>query len=50
MKIMEIVAIKKIKSTLLSKFNYNKQLEDMKNVKSIYYIGKTHYLYIIMMI
>ena len=34
-----------IKETLMSKFNFNKQFETMKNVKSIYYVGKTHYLY-----
>jgi hypothetical protein len=30
---------------LLSKFNYNKQFDNNINVKSIYYVGKSHFLY-----
>jgi hypothetical protein len=33
------------KDTLLSKFNYCKQFEHMKNVNTSYYVGKTHFLY-----
>jgi len=34
-----------IDSTLKSKFAYNKQFEHNKKIKSIYYVGKTHFLY-----
>jgi diadenosine tetraphosphate (Ap4A) HIT family hydrolase len=34
-----------VKETLMSKFEYNKQFENMENVKSIYYVGKSHFLY-----
>jgi hypothetical protein len=29
----------------MSKFDYNKQFENNINIKSIYYVGKSHYLY-----
>lgn len=31
--------------TLKSKFSFNKQFENSENVKSVFYVGKTHYLY-----
>jgi len=34
-----------VNETLKSKFEFNKSFENMKNVKSIYYVGKTHFLY-----
>lgn len=34
-----------VKDTLMSKIDFNKQFENNKNVKSIYYVGKSHYLY-----
>jgi len=34
-----------VSETLIPKFIYNKQFSDMKNVKSIYYVGKSHFLY-----
>jgi hypothetical protein len=34
-----------VKTTLLSKFDFNKQYENNKKHKSIYYVGKTHLLY-----
>lgn len=34
-----------INETLISKFDFNKQFKNNKKVKSIYYVGKSHYLY-----
>ena len=34
-----------INETLMSKFIFNKKFENNNNVRSIYYVGKTHYLY-----
>lgn len=34
-----------VNETLISKFNFNKKFENNKDTKSIYYVGKTHYLY-----
>ena len=34
-----------VNKTLMSKFDYNKQFENNINIKSIYYVGKTHFLY-----
>ena len=34
-----------VNKTVMSKFDYNKQFENNINIKSIYYVGKTHYLY-----
>jgi len=36
---------KYIDETLKAKFNFNKEFENNKNTKSIYYVGKSHYLY-----
>jgi len=37
--------IEYVNKTLMSKFDYNKQFENNINIKSIYYVGKTHFLY-----
>jgi hypothetical protein len=34
-----------VNTTLMSKFDYNKQFENNINIKSIYYVGKSHFLY-----
>ena len=34
-----------VNKTIMSKFDYNKQFENNINIKSIYYVGKTHFLY-----
>lgn len=35
-----------VKTTLKNKFDYNKQLESNTNVKSIWYVGKKHWLFV----
>jgi len=35
-----------VKTTLKNKFDYNKQLESNSNVKSIWYVGKKHWLFV----
>jgi hypothetical protein len=35
-----------VNETLISKFNFNKNFENNNNIRSIYYVGKTHYLYL----
>lgn len=37
--------IEYVNETLISKFNFNKKFENNNNIRSIYYVGKTHYLY-----
>ena len=34
-----------IDTAVMSKLTYNKQFENNKNIKSIFYVGKTHFLY-----
>lgn len=34
-----------VNDTLASKFNFNKKFENNENSRSIYYVGKTHFLY-----
>jgi len=35
--------IEYVNKTSMSKFDYNKQFENNINIKSIYYVGKTHF-------
>ena len=41
----QINDINYINETVVPKLDYNKYYEDNENVKSIYYVGKTHFLY-----
>ena len=34
-----------VNETLMSKLNFNKKFEHNKNIRSVFYVGKTHFLY-----